>query len=218
MAAGKERTVRCVWDRRVPWGPPLGRGREGGSSMLQLSPGKTPARGGETGQLAGTAADGGNKDGPRPDAVMEKPIGAPGRGRQGRGGARPAAPPPSPARPGGAALGSRPGSAPRGQRGRPGKTENAGREGAAWEPRTRSTLLLGAARILAPPAYPRALGRDGRVAGLVHAGYTRAVHGHWAAAAEGGGRPLGGAHRHLPTTPRPGRGRVCGGSHASVHT
>lgn len=151
--------------------------------MLQLSLGKTPARGGETGQLAGTAADGGNKDGPGPDAVMEKPIGAPGQGRQGRGGARQTAPPRSPARPGGAALGSRPGSAPRGQRGRPGKTENAGREGAAWEPRTRITLAPGAARILAPPAYPRALSRGGRVAGLVRARYTRTVHGHRAAAA-----------------------------------
>lgn len=183
-----------------PWKNPGARGRDGPARRHGRGPSLFPP----------SAA--------RPDAVMEKPIGAPGRGRQGRGGARPAAPPPSPARPGGAALGSRPGSAPRGQRGRPGKTENAGREGEAWEPRTRSTLPLGAARILAPPAYPRALGRDGRVAGLVRAGYTRAVHGHWAAAAAGGGRPLGGAHRHLPATPRPGRGRVCGGSHASVHT
>lgn len=57
-----------------PWGAEGHRGghRPGvGPRRLQLSPGKTPARRGEAAGPAGTKAA---------DAVMEKPIGAPGRG------------------------------------------------------------------------------------------------------------------------------------------
>ena len=145
--------------------------------MLQLSPGKTPARGREADQLAGTAGDGGNKDGPGPDAVMEKPIGAPGRGRQ--GGAARAWQRCHLRRPARAGLLSDP-APERSSRaeGRPGKTENARREGEAWGPRTKSALAPGAARQPARQHTPRSRpGREGGEAGArrVHAALRTAT-------------------------------------------
>lgn len=149
--------------------------------MLQLSPGKTPARGREADQLAGTAGDGGNKDGPGPDAVMEKPIGAPrrGRGRGRQGGAERAQQPCHLRRPARAGLLSDP-APERSSRaeGRPGKTENARREGEARGPRTRSALAPGAARQPASQHTPCSRpGREGGEAGArrVHAALRTAT-------------------------------------------
>lgn len=61
-----------------------GRRARGGSAMLQLSAGKKPGAPGEAGHSRGRE----NKGDRQPDAVMEKPTGAPGRGRQEGGGAR----------------------------------------------------------------------------------------------------------------------------------
>lgn len=132
--------------------------------MLQLSLGKTPARAREADQLAGTAGDGGNKDGPGPDAVMEKPIGAPRRGRGRQGGAARAQQPCHLRRPARAGLLSDP-APERSSRaeGRPGKTENARREGEARGPRTRSALAPGAAR--QPASQHTPCSRPGRESG-----------------------------------------------------
>lgn len=94
--------------------------------------------------------DGGNKGGPRPDAVMEKPNGAPGRGRQGRGGARPAAlPPPRPARAGLLSAPAPERSRPA-ERGGPAKPRPLDREGrpapGAGEPGAPTLRMLSAAR------------------------------------------------------------------------
>lgn len=185
--------------------------------MLQLSPGKTPARRREAGQLAGTAADGGNKDGPRPDAVMEKPIGAPGRARQGRGGARPAAPPPSPAGPGGAALGSRPGSASRGQRGetRENRECRAGRGGLGTEnpkyPGSGGGVHPGSAST--PPCSRPGLEGSRPGARRVHAGCTRPLgscDSGWWPASRG---------RADTSPPPPGQGAdACAAAHTPLYT
>lgn len=177
MAVGTGRPERCVWrelgssarDFGVPLGVPLGpgggdRGRGGGSAKLLLSP---AARSGEAGPLAGTAGDAGTKTARGRMQSWKNPSGR--RGGGGRGGAARASQPCHPChprRPDRVGLLSDPAperSSPAERR--PGKTENAGREGEACGPRTRSVLVPGAAR--------QALGREGRVARPAHAGYTR---------------------------------------------
>lgn len=150
-------------------GPAGGAARPGRRTRLRHAPVEPWKNPGAHGRGGPARQDGGNKGGPRPDAVMEKPNGAPGRGRQGRGGARPAALPPSPAGPGGAAPSLRPGAllagGGRGAGWRPGKTENAGsgREARAWGQRSSS------------PLGPDAFGREAREGGpgLVPARHTQ---------------------------------------------
>lgn len=179
--------------------------------MLQLSPGKTPARGREADQLAGTAGDGGNKDGPGPDAVMEKThrgaeAGA-GAGAAGRGGARPAALPPSPAGPGGAALGPCPGALlAGGGEARENRKCQAGRGGQGTENQKRPGS--GCCAPACQPTHPVLSAGTGGWRGWCAPGTRGAAHGHFAAAAAGDGRPLGGAHRLPPPHPAMARTRV----------
>lgn len=225
-AAGTGRTERCEWrELGSPQGISGSRGerrsqrRGGGSARLLLSPGKTPARGGEAGQVAGTAGNGGNKDGPRPDAVMEKPIGAPRRGWQGRGGRGGAARASSLAtlarQPGRGCCRTPPRSAPRGRRGgsRKQKMPVGEERPEGREPETPWLPVLSASLPARPQCTPRALHQEGRVAGLPHVGYTRRCTRPLGSCCSGWWRPIGGAHR-----PRQWRGRVCGGSQAPAHT
>ncbi|XP_037705943.1 translation initiation factor IF-2-like [Choloepus didactylus] len=120
-----------------------GRGRGAGFAMLQLNPGKTPARRGG-GPLAGTDGDGGNKGGLRPRQSWKNPS-----GRRGGGGAESAGEGPG-SRATLATLAGPPGRgcfcfpfpgtrlAERGRRPQESRKCPAGRGGSAPGPRTRS--------------------------------------------------------------------------------
>lgn len=170
-----------------------GAARPGRRTRLRQAPVEPWKNPGAHGRGGPARKDGGNKGGPRPDAVMEKPNGAPGRGRQGRGGARPAALPPSPAGLGGAASSRRPGALPAGGGGGgPGKQKMLEREGrpmpGARERAAPTVRMLSAAR------------RRKGGPGWYSPGTRSAAHGHLAPAAAGGGQSVGGAHRpaHWP--------------------
>lgn len=215
MAVGTGRPERCVWrelgssarDFGVPLGPGGGdRGRGGGSAKLRLSP---AARSGEAGPLAGTAG-GGTREQRRPAAGCShgKTHRGAGAGAAGEGRRAPASLATL------ATLGGPPGwgcsrtpprSAPRRRRGGPGKQKMLGGKGRPADREPEASWF----RVL--PARLSA-GRGGWP-GRRTPGTRGAAHRHLAAAAAGGGWPIGGAHR-----PRQWRGCVCGGSHASAYT
>lgn len=133
----------------------------GGTAMLQLSPGKTPARGGGGGPLPGTK---GTKAARGRMQSWKNPSGR--RGGGGRGGAAGAQQPGRPHQPPGRDR-SRPlpQSAPRGRSGRLGETEYAGGEGWAGdrEPEPPGSGCCGPAR---PPCTRCTPAHEGRVAAL----------------------------------------------------